>query len=773
MFSRAVSGGFVCLRCQLQRSRPVHATRILPLASHSQLRRNGTESDSGDGGADQDAERAIPIEKEPVGRVSRKDAPTNRSKDRVLYRSKGRRVTMKGETLGIDILGKPAEAIVMKEHSKIRRRDSPLGLDNYSSLDNAIRQIDAENLFSEEGVLVTPERVQEHIEELRPVEDTILSKAEFDRIRDVLIQGFTTAQLQQYIRENGGQAVPGAAESTVPNAPWIVHYTPWTPEADARMPANLRGYISSSLSPKQKVATRLMRLSWDLSILELTSAMGHVDVQLREPEFSLLVLGGQSWLADISRHYLREGMHIELFRTQKTMRVIAPRAVADTVFQEVDTRLHNAVTEKIKVTDITNSIPSQLLQEVGRITNSIVSLSSSGKEVEVTFLQNEVQDAYAQSPKDVVFRLLLTACSPSSSQSQLHQLDSDDTESARFIEDYGNSGKWAWRHRLSKWARWTSATTMTWTDHNKSHVIPPAALKWNIQPSPKGDDLATQDGWPGQLTTATSATFGHVLHKLPPNGTRLELANGKNKRIMSPIIPPLTTISLPSEPVPGSKNVTIVMHFVPRPSSTRSAAAAPHLELRLDAADARILTTSSLRAITAKHVSDVVLPHNRVDIRLNQTRYAELIGSDAVVAAVPTIHSYISHSRLELGMGSLETPALLGAVKIPRRLLGETGRGRKSGPPRNGHVELDYMFAGLEFHRSVAASFERWVLCYTSIEAGQGGGRRAELSLQAVQAGEDSSASADEANSAAFLRAALKASGCKELTWVGENWKDK
>jgi len=44
------------------------------------------------------------------------------------------------------------------------------------------------------------------------------------------------------------------------------------------------------------------------------------------------------------------------------------------------------------------------------------------------------------------------------------------------------------------------------------------------------------------------------------------------------------------------------------------------------------------------------------------------------------------------------------------------------------------MFAGIELHRTVLGRRDGWVLGYTSVEAGQRGGRRPELILEAVPA---------------------------------------
>jgi hypothetical protein len=58
-------------------------------------------------------------------------------------------------------------------------------------------------------------------------------------------------------------------------------------------------------------------------------------------------------------------------------------------------------------------------------------------------------------------------------------------------------------------------------------------------------------------------------------------------------------------------------------------------------------------------------------------------------------------------------------LRLPARIVGTAE-----------DLEVEYMFAGLEMRRSVATEVNGWKLVYTSVEAGQGGGRRAELALE-------------------------------------------
>ncbi|PSR80872.1 mitochondrial inner-membrane-bound regulator-domain-containing protein [Coniella lustricola] len=58
-------------------------------------------------------------------------------------------------------------------------------------------------------------------------------------------------------------------------------------------------------------------------------------------------------------------------------------------------------------------------------------------------------------------------------------------------------------------------------------------------------------------------------------------------------------------------------------------------------------------------------------------------------------------------------------------------------PAFNTTFSTSYMFAGIELHRPTETTYSGWKLNYTSIQAGQGGGRRAELRLDAVPSGDE------------------------------------
>lgn len=305
---------------------------------------------------------------------------------------------------------------------------------------------------------------------------------------------------------------------------------------------------------------------------------------------------------------------------------------------------------------------------------------------------------------------------------------------------------------------------------------------------PKATDC-TPSGWrPFKITT--KAAFGHVLHlndpKLAENiaGPSISTSLGSWPRTFAPFIPPITALDLPGwAPYDGTKNraSTVLMRFVPYPSgagSTIHTERAPPLELRLTGDDHQITAIHSLRAINRTSISDILLPGEHVDVRTTQHEYAELPSAavDSTEGMEP-LREFLNKSRLEISRGRLVTPPRLHNLGLPRWLLAplpsitaasttptakaKKERAAKRQPPQhlphtpegNELRRASYVFAGLEWRHAVETTYDGWKLVYTSIEAGAGGGRRAELSLEAVPGYDvDLRRSKEAMNTTFFLR---------------------
>jgi hypothetical protein len=280
----------------------------------------------------------------------------------------------------------------------------------------------------------------------------------------------------------------------------------------------------------------------------------------------------------------------------------------------------------------------------------------------------------------------------------------------------------------------------------------------------------TPSGW-RPFKIKTNAAFGHVLHlggpKLASNIARPDISTtlANWPRTFAPLIPHVAEMSLPGwTPYDGSNKaraLTILMRFVPYSEDVESAIyteRAPPLELRLSGDDFEVKAIHSLRAINRTSISDILLPAEHVDIRTTQQEYAELSSKNAdSTEGMDPLREFLNKSRFDLRRGKVKTPPRLHNLGLPRWLLAppldiataqanskaEARKMEKAAaaqPPQNlSHTpegneirQASYVFAGLEFHYAAETTYDGWKLLYTSIEGGAGGGRRAELSLEAV-----------------------------------------
>jgi hypothetical protein len=481
----------------------------------------------------------------------------------------------------------------------------------------------------------------------------------------------------------------------------------------------------------------------------------------------------------------------------------------------------------------------------------------------------------------VVFRFLQTALQSDPAIRTLHTPNAEKAlafHEGRLIVDHSNEEKWAWKDRLSTWARLVSPTGAPHLEFEAAEAsdteatiprlpmklerssipapttpeIPTDTLQQNISSStsPVGDGLTIQEStrfpyqpvrWSSSLRTTTSAVFGHVLtlikehtgksSALSANASLDSLA--MHTRIFSPIIPHplnLAKLSTPIARTNGNDIIptisTILVRFKHNPESATRALplVAPPLELRLSLSeplsvreDPEITGIHSLRAVTATNHEDVLLPADAVDIRITQISSAELEGSRTALRDWQPIVDFLARSRLDFSAGKLEMAAQQ-RFQIPLRLFNKSSSPEDAeekpqeaeGVPTQAHKGLDsipeelrlalsrivqpknetgpdslqstlYEFAGLELHRSMTMPYpadERFSLVYTSIEAGVGGGRRAELSLLPVPSSSASSSQGqDDAGQAApsgseadiqrhddYLRA------CFKLAQTAKNW---
>lgn len=204
------------------------------------------------------------------------------------WKRRDMRVTAEGEAIPIPILGAPGSTLVVREVQKMAKKKLPelapmdpikLGM----SMEEYLAQIDDGKATIEEYLL--------NIHEMQPEDSRLISTREFLDLKDALVKGFTAPQLKSYMKHwETAQKMRGSNRLRI-DRPWIAERRPWVPiieNAVETVEPELYGYILPDMTPKEQDAIRIMRTCWDLSVREVATGQGYLDVRFRDVEFGLL-----------------------------------------------------------------------------------------------------------------------------------------------------------------------------------------------------------------------------------------------------------------------------------------------------------------------------------------------------------------------------------------------------------------------------------------------------------------------------------------------------
>ncbi|KAJ8121861.1 hypothetical protein ONZ43_g1796 [Nemania bipapillata] len=808
MIARSAHVGAVCLRCRLQLRQFTPARYI---------------STSDAPGTPPSAPPSVPLNDPPSahrphdradGEDAIQDAATPGENPEL---RPGRLLKEAVASLGTDVLGKPAYAIVMRDGGKVKKRKLPKASvdEEPGSSGNIAESIEA--LIDSQRESPAQDEVRSNIEGLRPTTDTVLLEKDFRKLQRLLTRGFLSTQLQDYLESFEKPEVGEATTSR--NFSWIRSVTHWEPlPTDSAAVDNsnikLRGYVPDKTPAKGKLAIRIMRECWGLSIAEvLQTQLGETWIKMDNSEFVLLMRGTQRFMNTLGDVWLEPGETIEAFRNQKMLRLVTTQQKVDTLIRDLHKTLRSIVTKTFPIFIASSETPNDAtLEELGRITNTYL---------HVTWIELKSRAAkgfaHLEDMAHIVFRLLLTAVGPRQATSTLLSPTVSGAHPGRLIVDTMSKSKLGWKDRLSQWARYTQPVTPK--DSAVDTVLPLTQFKLPFEPSKPTENLNENleffpdtpfppypVKWSNVSRTSTVAHFGQVLHPydpLNPTPSLPSLLANTNKPIFVPTSPhPLyltkfdTDNSNTNLPLVTTKS-TLVLHFWPSPSSNpvekllsskkskaKSKAPSAHagdtppaplLELRLTTSDNEVKGVESLRAISRTHHTDVMLPSSLVDVRFTQTQHEMLQAKDhETLTGWQPLADFLGASRLDLENGKLEVPPRQ-RFFVPRRLFTKipspfqpsslfTARGYQARAANEEQYEqqqeeeetqysedgdlvsISYEFVGLESHLSATVPYEGHQLTYTSIEAGQGGGRRAEITLEPIEYPHSTNSSAEVAN---------------------------
>ncbi|KAI0118205.1 hypothetical protein GGR51DRAFT_207216 [Nemania sp. FL0031] len=830
MITRRAPVGAVCFRCRLRLLQQLTPVRYVASDATSDAATNAPHVDV-DVDVDGPTDAEVPVQhvRDPANR--NKNRRPERKQQQLLPHLAWKKLNLHNRhvsgnrvldeatrSLGTDMLGQPGYAIVMKDGGKIKKKQFPsLPIEPATeSSSNVATSIEA--LVESQRQRPTIDQIRSNIHELQPA-DKALPEKEFAKLKYMLTEGFLSTQLKSYMEWHKSEA-QGRSKKRVADTPsspkfsWIKEWLPWVPlqpESATAEATNftLQGYISDTTTPKEKLAIRLMRECWQLSVIELDTQLGETQVKLHDHEFVLLMRGTQRFMNTLGDIWLDQGEKIEAFRKQNTLRFVTSKPKADAILRDLDNTLGSVTQKAFPAVLVTPEEPDDtVLEELGRITNTYITRSRTLRRAQLHVAWIEIKSRAAQGFTNledlahIVMRLLLTASGSRQATSTLFSPTIAQTSPGRLIVDVTSKDKLGWKDRLTQWARYMQPLTPKQSIADVA--LPIEEFELPFEPSEetktlKDDLFLIPDPkfpfhpvkWTSTLPTSTVARFGQILHPYQPSNPTPPLSDlllSTDRRVFVSTTPHplrLTTFENSDTNTIIAAKSTIVLHFWPSPSpnpatrgskKSKSKTAgdtppAPLLELRLATSENEVLGVESLRAVSRTHHTDVLLPSSLVDVRFTQTQYETLQARDReTLDTWAPLADFLGVARLDLENGKLEMPPRQ-RFPVPRRLFAATNTTTSAAaipppPPstedagsaaeqslsqpdetlsNDKHHEYDelesisYEFVGLEFHRSVALPYEGHQLTYTSIEAGQGGGRRAEVTLEPVKQPESES----------------------------------
>ncbi|KAH6630206.1 mitochondrial inner-membrane-bound regulator-domain-containing protein [Chaetomium sp. MPI-SDFR-AT-0129] len=697
------------------------------------------------------------------------------------YFSRGHFVAPEQEGLSVETLGKPGSVIVLREKGVASAR----GMPEPEEEDDPANAVDPAKLLGSREAAEAFDDILLNIHELKPEGTPTLTDFEFNRLCRNLTDGFTNAQLSQYLKEYQSIKKLSGEEDPVPDLPpWILEREPWIPIVEPALQEpdpRLDGYVTKRMKSKTRLAIRILRQCWDVSNQRVLEKDGYMSIHLSDLDFGLVAFGNRKWLESLPEAILNHVKEIKFIRETRTICIIGPKPAAESISSRVDDVLSKTQTADFNVEDISPKfLDSRVLTELGSLINSALRLDKSSKKLEVTWMDFEGKAEILENPGETAIRLLHNAQKDDAraAASLVHITPEDETQSTqngRYLPIFSQAGKLPWHKRFSRWERWVAPVL-----HSKPFLPPknlPISLPFDLDQESGRVDAAKPPSMPGQATggdlnsvesppgwspqphTDTRAVFGYVVFARPQQDTTPagpaqapnppEQPDEMLPRTFLPVLPALGSLNLPNNLHElGLWHTTTVIRFAPSPDlPPELAASAPALEVHVEADHREVQSIIAVRAVKSTFTSDALFPTAAVDCRFVQQHYYSLPGS-SISDYTPSIVTFLQKSHLRPWAGEINTPPVLLSVELPQHIVSSSSPMPSSSPtstdnlpdtntdpdtPPPPPIKLDYVLSSTEIRRTVTAEHRNLKLRYTSTDAHRHGGEWAELSLDAVR----------------------------------------
>ncbi|KND88019.1 hypothetical protein TOPH_07280 [Tolypocladium ophioglossoides CBS 100239] len=664
---------------------------------------------------------------------------------------------LRHQYLGVEALGKPVEALIIKNPNKMKSARKAVPLLEEEAVAAGV-PLHWEDVLpkEEEPEFDFSEEVRKNIDELRPSDTTVVRRKDFEKLVNALVDGFTREQLVGYF--NRGDWEHTLRANNTPSYPWMVKQVTWQAAQSNQW---------GSLKQKQQQAVLILTAMWNLEIQEQVEGLGRMLIWVQPDIFRLIARPSSRVIESLSADYLDKSNNerISPKLEESRLAIYARKSTIATILTRIDEIVRSITSKNVSVEHVQgDNLLEPVLEELGRITNTTIQYNKEDSELSISWLADKDRPETSASgtgeapsggqtedPADIALRLLAGhETNPQSNEAQI--IGSSKNAKSRkglFVEHHREKRAMSWRNKLRQWSRYVNPVTKEVHAEDK-----PLGLSGKVSlPKPT---LEATDSRP---TNRITATFGHILHT--GHDTR-EAKMAKSRRILSPVVPhpaSLTSIAADSDNT-IAQSTAIILNFSPDPTQARkSGDPVPEIRLRLPVNPDTDLSTfafppdSTLEGVIPWHVNDILLPDKSVDVRLTQQHQLPLDANQQ------SLKEFLAVSEFNLLAGRLRTPSRT-HFSIPSKWLSAN----PSRPTQGQATDVPYTFMGLEIYQVIDLEWHGHTLRYSSIEAGQHGGQRQELSLHAGPPGTHQQDMTEE-SAGSFLQLVEEVAAGKHFSW--------
>ncbi|KAG6001397.1 hypothetical protein E4U21_004403 [Claviceps maximensis] len=638
------------------------------------------------------------------------------------------------QSLGINALGRPAEAIILKNPNIMRPARKPKPFIEDKPADPA-PPLNWQNALPQDEDIW--EEVWQNIEEIRPQDTTVVRRKDFDKLMTRLLDGFTMEQLTAYLNNGAWDN----SRNVKPSYPWILEQSPWTSvETESNQLKNL--------TSKERRAMLILSAKWKLEIQEHIEGLGGKVLWVDPNVFKLITQSSSGIIERLSNDFLNRSKNerISTHLQECRLGIYTGKPNVTTIISRLDEIVQTIQSQTISVARIkSENLTGLVLDELANITKTALQYDAENAKLNVSWLApSNSSTGQVETPADIVFRLLIGR-ETVPHITGVHVMSGDKpsgSDDSFFLIHQREKRGMSWRDKLRQWYRHVNPVGKA-IDMEK----PTLNLKENIALVQPNVSMSSDE------QAEVVATFGHILHSTPSVRPAKSggSGSGSTRRVLSTCIPhpaALTLVTSDAE-IPRTQKTAIVLHFTPDITTTTSPSASassrrrasPLLRLRIpvhppNVSEFSIPDTAILEAIIPWNQSDILLPGASVDVRLTQTRLLPLD-----IKSQGFLQDFLDASQFDLLQGKLHTPSRT-TFSIPNRWSSfspsssskkqDKKKDKKQDKAQGKNADttnIPYMFTGLEIQQTIAIEWHGHTLQYSSIEAGQHAGQQQKLSL--------------------------------------------